>query len=125
MRDFLADHLCMITPLRRQEKVRRSGEATGRHQAPLTPPAAGSAERANEITVDLTGVDDLSHDALAALIALARALHPPQTLCLVARPRLLLHLRLRQRGWEESAALRLRIPRAGKAGGAGGAGPSS
>lgn len=119
MRDCFADHLCLITPLHTHKPGPPAGELVGQHPVLAAAGAAASARRVDEITVDLTGVDYLSNDALAALVGLARTLHLPQRLCLVARPRLLLHLRLPQYGGDEIATLRLHIRPAGEAGGAG------
>ncbi|WP_394427125.1 hypothetical protein [Streptomyces sp. SGAir0957] len=104
---FFVDDLCLITPLRHEQGVRLFGEVVGAHQVPLATAVADCAKQAAEVTVDLVQVTYLSNSALATLVGLARALRPPQFLCLQAGPELRLPERLRERGWDQLPSLRL------------------
>ncbi|MFI0242986.1 STAS domain-containing protein [Streptomyces sp. NPDC016845] len=108
MQNFFVDDRCLITPLQREEGVRLFGEVVGAHQVPLATAVAECAQRAQEITVDLTAVDYLSNSALATLVGLARTLRPPQALVIVSQPALRLDLRLQERGWDGLDTLYLR-----------------
>ncbi|GAA2348179.1 hypothetical protein OKJ48_44025 [Streptomyces kunmingensis] len=107
MRDYFVDDRLLITPLRHEEGVQLCGDVVGTHQVPLVTAVAQCAQRADEITVDLTRVAYLSNSGLAALVGFARTLRPPQYLYVTAGHELRLQQRLEERGWDQLDTLRL------------------
>ncbi|GAA2281645.1 hypothetical protein GCM10010145_62360 [Streptomyces ruber] len=110
MSDHFIDDLMFITPLGHAPGIRLFGQITAAHKSPVTLAllhCQGQHQDTTDVTVDLTGVQYLSQDALKALLDVARALPPPLRLTLRARPELGLPQRLTTHGWHESDNLRV------------------
>ncbi|WP_409239417.1 hypothetical protein [Streptomyces sp. PA5.6] len=107
MRGYFADELLLIMPLPDSPGLRLRGEVLREHRGPLAVAVAAQATRTDEILLDLTGVNFLSHSALDFLAILARRLTPPQHLILRAHPALCLRARITERGHDTIPALRL------------------
>ncbi|MFD7819244.1 STAS domain-containing protein [Streptomyces sp. NPDC059785] len=107
MSDYFIDDLMIITPLGHAPGIRLFGQVTGAHAVPLTRALIRCRGQHKDVTVDLTGIDYLSHSALETLVDAARDLPSSLHLTLRARPELRLAARFAARGWHEIPGLHL------------------